>query len=565
MARKFAIINGEGQIVFQTKEFESADVTERLALSDGTTLLLSDDATVQSLRAELAEAKNANAAKEEFLSNMSHDIRTPMNAIIGMTALAKKHIDEKARVMDALNKIDVASSHLLGLINDILDMSRINSGKMKISDEQFSLSDLLHDTLTIIRPQMAKKNHAFTFRVDDMPEETLRGDPMRLRQIYVNIISNAVKYTDDGGNITVAVTEEMEEDRCTLCLSCTDNGIGMSPDFLDRIFDPFERVSSSTISRIEGTGLGMSIVKKLVDAMEGSIRIESELGAGTSVTVRIPLRVVELPLHTEALAGKHVLVIEADREQQDIYRRYLSAGDIDHRIVSSSSEAIQALTDADYRGETFHAVILGKKDEGSGSVFDIASYLSQSFPQLALILIGDHNWEEIEYRANRCGIRHFLPLPVFRKTLLNGLNDALSSAAGEEQASGSPDLSGKHILLVEDNIINREITLELLSMTNASVDTAEDGSKAVEAFESAGEGYYDLILMDIQMPVMDGYAAARAIRSSKRADAGSVRIIAMTANTFAEDVARARDAGMDGHLAKPIDIPLLMQVLRQIL
>ena len=565
MARKFAIINGEGQIVFQTKEFESADVTERLALSDGTTLLLSDDATVQSLRAELAEAKNANAAKEEFLSNMSHDIRTPMNAIIGMTALAKKHIDEKARVMDALNKIDVASSHLLGLINDILDMSRINSGKMKISDEQFSLSDLLHDTLTIIRPQMAKKNHAFTFRVDDMPEETLRGDPMRLRQIYVNIISNAVKYTNDGGNITVAVTEEMEEGRCTLCLSCTDNGIGMSPDFLDRIFDPFERVSSSTISRIEGTGLGMSIVKKLVDAMEGSIRIESELGAGTSVTVRIPLRVVELPLHTEALAGKHVLVIEADREQQDIYRRYLSAGDIDHRIVSSSSEAIQALTDADYRGETFHAVILGKKDEGSGSVFDIASYLSQSFPQLALILIGDHNWEEIEYRANRCGIRHFLPLPVFRKTLLNGLNDALSSAAGEEQASGSPDLSGKHILLVEDNIINREITLELLSMTNASVDTAEDGSKAVEAFESAGEGYYDLILMDIQMPVMDGYAAARAIRSSKRADAGSVRIIAMTANTFAEDVARARDAGMDGHLAKPIDIPLLMQVLRQIL
>lgn len=565
MARKFAIINGEGQIVFQTKEFESADVTERLALSDGTTLLLSDDATVQSLRAELAEAKNANAAKEEFLSNMSHDIRTPMNAIIGMTALAKKHIDEKARVMDALNKIDVASSHLLGLINDILDMSRINSGKMKISDEQFSLSDLLHDTLTIIRPQMAKKNHAFTFRVDDMPEETLRGDPMRLRQIYVNIISNAVKYTNDGGNITVAVTEEMEEDRCTLCLSCTDNGIGMSPDFLDRIFDPFERVSSSTISRIEGTGLGMSIVKKLVDAMEGSIRIESELGAGTSVTVRIPLRVVELPLHTEALAGKHVLVIEADREQQDIYRRYLSAGDIDHRIVSSSSEAIQALTDVDYRGETFHAVILGKKDEGSGSVFDIASYLSQSFPQLALILIGDHNWEEIEYRANRCGIRHFLPLPVFRKTLLNGLNDALSSAAGEEQASGSPDLSGKHILLVEDNIINREITLELLSMTNASVDTAEDGSKAVEAFESAREGYYDLILMDIQMPVMDGYAAARAIRSSKRADAGSVRIIAMTANTFAEDVARARDAGMDEHLAKPIDIPLLMQVLRQIL
>lgn len=563
MARRFAIINQEGKTVFQTEAFESAKVTERLALPDGTMLLLCDNATMQSLREELAEAKNANEAKEEFLSNMSHDIRTPMNAIIGMTALAKKHIDEKTRVMDALNKIEIASSHLLGLINDILDMSRINSGKMKIAEEQFSLSDLLHDTLTIIRPQIVKKNHTFTFSVGDVPEEVLCGDPMRIKQIYVNIISNAIKYTNDGGKIEVTVTEEPEKDGCTLCLSCADNGIGMSPDFLDRIFNPFERVSSSTISRVEGTGLGMSIVKKLIDAMGGTIRIESELGAGTTVTVRIPLRIVNLPLQTEALAGKRVLIIEADEEQQDIFRRYLSGSGVDHLIIKSSSEAIQALTDADYRQKAFHAVILGKKDEGFGFVFDTASYLSQSFPHLALILIGDYDWEEIEYRANRCGIRHFLPLPVFRKTLLNELNATLSSAKEEEQAFGSPDLSGRHILLVEDNIINREIALELLSMTNASVDTAENGQQAVEAYESAGEGYYDLILMDIQMPVMDGYAATHAIRSSKRSDSASIRIIAMTANTFAEDVARARDAGMDGHLAKPIDIPLLMQMLRQ--
>ena len=563
MARSFAIINQEGKTVFQTEAFESAKVTERLALPDGTMLMLCDNATMQSLREELAEAKNANEAKEEFLSNMSHDIRTPMNAIIGMTALAKKHIDEKTRVMDALNKIDIASSHLLGLINDILDMSRINSGKMKIAEEQFSLSDLLHDTLTIIRPQIVKKNHTFTFSVGDVPEEVLCGDPMRIKQIYVNIISNAIKYTNNGGKIEVTVTEEPEKDGCTLSLSCADNGIGMSPDFLDRIFNPFERVSSSTISRVEGTGLGMSIVKKLIDAMGGTIRIESELGAGTTVTVRIPLRIVNLPLQTEALAGKRVLIIEADEEQQDIFRRYLSGSGVDHLIIKSSSEAIQALTDADYRQKAFHAVILGKKDEGFGFVFDTASYLSQSFPHLALILIGDYDWEEIEYRANRCGIRHFLPLPVFRKTLLNELNATLSSAKEEEQAFGSPDLSGRHILLVEDNIINREIALELLSMTNASVDTAENGQQAVEAYESAGEGYYDLILMDIQMPVMDGYAATHAIRSSKRSDSASIRIIAMTANTFAEDVARARDAGMDGHIAKPIDIPLLMQMLRQ--
>ena len=565
MTRSFAIINDEGQTIFQTEAFEHADVMERLELPDGTTLLLCDDEKVRSLRVELAEAQNANAAKEEFLSNMSHDIRTPMNAIIGMTALAKKHIDEKARVMDALNKIEVAGSHLLGLINDILDMSRINSGKMRIADEAFSLSDLLHDTLTIIRPQMEKKNHTFTFSAGDMPKETLSGDPMRLRQIYVNIINNAVKYTNDGGRINVTVTEELEKEGCILCFRCEDNGIGMSPEFLDRIFDPFERVSSSTISKIEGTGLGMSIVKKLIDAMGGSIRIESSLGEGTAVTVRIPLRVVLLPLHTEALTGKRVLIIEAESEQQEVYRRYLDGSGIGYRIVSSSSEAVAALTDADYRGEEFHAVILGKKAESAGSVFDLASYLTQSFPQLVLILIDEHNWEEIEYRANRCGIRHFLPLPVFKKTLLNGLNAALVSTAEDEHNAGSPDLSGRHILLVEDNFINREIALEILSATNAEVDTAENGKQAVEIYENSTEAYYDLILMDVQMPVMDGYAATRAIRSSERNDAGSIRIIAMTANTFAEDVSRAREAGMDGHLPKPIDIPLLMQTLRQMM
>ena len=565
MAKAYAIIDREGRTVFQTKDFESAAVTDQLLLPDGTTLLLVESSTVRSLRQELEEAQSANAAKEVFLSNMSHDIRTPMNAIIGMTALAKKHIDEKARVLDALNKIDVASSHLLGLINDILDMSRINSGKLNIAKEEFSLSDLLHDTLIIVRPQMAQKGHAFTFRVGDMPEETLLGDPMRLRQIYVNIISNAVKYTNDNGEIAVTITEESDGDRCVLCFTCRDNGIGMSEDFLQRIFDPFERVSSSTISKIEGTGLGMSIVKKLIDAMGGTISIESSPGIGTNVDIRIPLEPVRQVLHTDALVGRRILIIEGDEEQQAVFRQYLASSRLEYTIVPSSFEAIAAVTDADYQGKPFHAVILGRKATDSGTVFDIASYLTQSFPQLILVLIDDHDWEEIEYRANRCGIRHFLPLPVFRKTLLNGLNDALASGTEQDQVSGSPDLSGKHILLVEDNLINREITSELLSVTNASVDTAEDGRQAVEAFEKSPAGYYDLILMDIQMPVMNGYEAARAIRGSGRSDAAGVRIIAMTANTFAEDVLKAREAGMNGHLPKPIDIPLLMQTLRQLL
>ena len=564
MAKSFAIIDSEGSIAFQTKGFERTNATERLPLPDGSTLLLCDDVLVQSLRAELAEAQSANKAKEEFLSNMSHDIRTPMNAIVGMTALAKKHIDEKSRVVDALNKIEVASSHLLSLINDVLDMSRINSGKMKIENEEFSLSDLLHDTLTIIYPQMTKKNHTFTFQMGDIPEEVFRGDPRRLRQIYVNIINNAAKYTNDGGRITVSVFEELKDDRCMLCFRCKDNGIGMSPGFLEHIFDPFERVASSTVSKIEGTGLGMSIVKKLVDAMGGSIQIESELGAGTTVSIQIPLQAIRFPLNTESLTGKRILVIEADEEQREVYERYFEEYGIDHKIVNSSSEAILELTDAGYHEKEFHAVILGKKAGGATSIFDLASYLTQSFPQLVLILIDEHNWAEIEYRANRSGIYHFLPLPVFKKTLLNGLNDALASTTEQENAFNSPDLSGKHILLVEDNMINREIALELLSMTNASVDTAEDGKQAVDIYESVAEGYYDLILMDIQMPVMDGYAATRAIRASQRADASRVRIIAMTANTFAEDISKARDAGMDGHLSKPIDIQLLMKALQQL-
>ncbi len=565
MAKAYAIIDSEGHTIFQTEGFECTAVTERLPLPEGRTLLLVGDGMIQALQAELEEAQSANAAKEVFLSNMSHDIRTPMNAIVGMTALAKKHIDEKARVMDALNKIEVASGHLLGLINDILDMSRINSGKMKIAQEEFFLSDLLHDTLTIVRPQIAQKGHTFSFHLGDMPEETLCGDPMRLRQIYVNIVNNAVKYTNEGGDISVTVAEEPTEERCTLCFTCKDNGIGMSEDFLQRIFTPFERVSSSTISKIEGTGLGMSIVKKLIDAMDGTISIDSALGVGTTVSIRIPLRPVDQPLHTEALDGKRILIIEADEEQQGVYQRYLAQCGAQYQIVLSPAEAIDALTDAGYHGDSFHAVILGKRAEGSGSIFDIASYLTQSFPQLVLILIDEHDWEEIEYRANRSGIRHFLPLPVFKKTLLNGLNEALASVDEEENAFASPDLSGKHILLVEDNMINREIALELLAMTSADVDTAEDGQQAVEAYRKAPEGYYDLILMDIQMPVLDGYGATKAIRNSGRDDAKSVRIIAMTANTFAEDVLKAREASMDGHLPKPIDIPLLMQTLRQLL
>ena len=516
------------------------------------------------LREKLAEAQSENLAKESFLSSMSHDIRTPMNAIIGMTVLAKKHIDEKSRVSDALGKIEIAGSHLLSLINDVLDMSRINSGRMKVTSELFSLGDLLHDTLTIVRPQADARGHSFVFEAVGIDYESLYGDPLRLRQIYVNIISNAVKYTPEHGEIRVRVWEETAADCCTLCFSCADNGIGMTKEFLSRIYEPFERVSSSTLSGVEGTGLGMSIVKKLIEAMDGAIAIESEPGRGTSVSIRIPLRYESVSVNTAALAGKRFLIVEADTVMQELYRRYLDEFALPYRIVTSPSEAVSAIAEAEFRSERYACAILGRSCGDGTDVCSLASYLHQADGELVLVLISDRNWAEIEYRATRSGVESFIPIPFFRKSLINGLDEALRTSGGEKLSPGAPDLTGRHILLAEDNLINREIACEILSATNAEIHTAADGREAVERFEQSTEGYYDLILMDIQMPVMDGYAAVGHIRAMERGDARIVPIWAMTANAFAEDIAKARQSGMNGHIAKPIDVNLLMQQLRQL-
>jgi len=567
MDRQYAVIDEKGAVLFQTAGYDAARAVQTVPLSDGKTLSVCElDALEQenkALRAQLQEANAANAAKEIFLSNMSHDIRTPMNAIVGMTALAKKHIDEKNRVADALNKIETASGHLLNLINDVLDMSRINSGRMQLTNERFSLSDLLHDTMTIVRTQMEQKHHSWQLVTEAIEAESFYGDALRLRQVFVNVISNAAKYTNEGGHIVITISEAMEGSRCRLVFRCEDNGIGMSEAFLSRIFDPFERVNSSTISKIEGTGLGMSIVKKIVEAMDGTIAIESTPGVGTVVTIAVPMQYEQEQVNADVLTARRLLIIEADEKLKAVYRRYLDEYALKYTIVSSAAEALSALTDADFRGEEYSAAVIGCERVDSGSVFDIAVYLHKSFPSLTLILISADNWEDIEYRAERSGIRHFIPLPFFRKSLINGLNRAMQGSGGEEGAPGFPDLAGRRILLVEDNLINREIAREILSATGAQIDSAEDGRQAVERFAASDEGWYDIVLMDVQMPVMDGYAATRAIRASGRKDA-SVPIYAMTANTFAEDIARAREAGMNGHIAKPIDINALMQALRSI-
>ncbi len=569
MSKSYAVLDTErNEILMKTPSFAPDSVSERIPLGDGRTLLIAGTDVLEAenadLRAQLSEALEANTAKEVFLSSMSHDIRTPMNAIVGMTALAKKHIDEKTRVLDSLNKIEVASAHLLNLINEVLDMSRINSGRVKPESELFSLSDLLHETLVIVRPQAQQKRHAFRFTVHDVDFESLYGDATRLKQIFVNIINNAIKYTNEGGEIAVDVSERTEGDRCVLCFRCTDNGVGMSKEFLQRIFDPFERANTSTISRIEGTGLGMSIVKKLVDMMSGTIGIDSAPSKGTEVSLAIPMRFERISVDADALSGKRLLIAESDEQQIELFTRFLNEFGVAHRIVPSASEAISALTEAEFQGSQYDAVLIGKTVETAGSVFDMASYLHKSNPALPLILVSEDNWDEIEYRASRSGISHFVPIPMFRKSLINSLSHVLSRTDGGDGKDAVPNLSGKHILLVEDNYINREIACELLGVTRAEVDVAEDGKQGVERFLASGTGYYDLILMDIQMPVMDGYEATRRIRSADRTDAQKVMICAMTANVFAEDIAKARDAGMNGHLAKPIDVNKLMHLLSRI-
>ncbi len=562
MRDEYAVAEGEA-ILFATDGFRPERVTETAALSGGKRLLICSQDR-EALRTRLEEAEKAIAAKDTFLSSMSHDIRTPMNAIVGLTLLARMHLDETARVSDALSKIETASSHLLSLINDVLDMSSINSGKLQITLEAFALNDLIHETMTILRPQAEKKHHTLRLETESITAETLLGDVLRLRQIYVNILSNAIKYTPEGGQITVRFSEAARGDQTELSFACEDNGIGMSAEFLQRVFEPFERVQSSTVSRVEGTGLGMSIVKKLVDAMAGEITVRSAPGEGTLVTVRVPLASRPEELRPDALRGRRALILEADEALRRAYADGLSDTGMAFELTASAQEALSALADADIHRQPFDLILIGQACEGSEDKLDIAAYLHRSAPDLPMLLVSEDNWEQLRYRAEHSCISAFVPLPLFRRTLIRALADALEGEPGREAASGYPDLSGRRILLVEDNMINREIAREILGETGAQIDIAEDGRQAVSMFSAEPAGAYCVILMDVQMPVMDGYEATRAIRALPRADARTVPIYAMTANTFAEDIARAKEAGMDGHIAKPIDVNTLMQVLREL-
>lgn len=519
-----------------------------------------------SLEAALQKAEESNLAKSRFLSNMSHDIRTPMNAIMGMISIGLNHIDEKSRVHDCLNKIQTASSHLMSLVNDVLDMSRIDSGRMVLNEEDFSLADLVHDIAVIVRPQAAQKNQELQLKIGRIDEEQLLGDPLRLRQILVNIINNAVKYTPEGGLIQIAFSQQPDAkpDSVRMDFSCRDNGIGMSREFLERIFLPFERVQNAAVSRIEGTGLGMSIVKNLVDSMGGQIVVDSAEGKGTLVNISIPLLLS--PRRNRGLLlpkGQTILVAE----RQDILAGQLvsclQGVGLEPVWKDVGMDVVAWMTEAKYEEKMPCALILGQELEDM-PVLEVASHVRQlAGPEFPILLVSEEDWGQLEYRATRAGISAFVPCPLFPSRLLGALSGLVDGEDEQISAELDADFSGQHILLVEDNELNREIAVELLSVTGVQVEEAENGVQAVEKFTASPEGWYSLILMDVQMPVMDGYEATRRIRKLDRADAAEIWIIAMTANAFVEDIRLARDAGMNEHLSKPVDPDRLRDMLRR--
>ncbi len=521
------------------------------------------------LREALGTAQSANRAKSTFLSNMSHDIRTPMNAIMGMTSIGLSHIDEKARVQDCLLKIQTASTHLMSLVNDVLDMSRIDSGRMTISEEEFSLPDLVHDIAVIIRPQALQKNQSLILDIGEIYEEELVGDPLRLRQILVNIIGNAVKYTGENGRIRVSFSQHLcadnqaeGKDRVWLDFSCEDNGMGMSREFLKRIFVPFERVNNEATSKIEGTGLGMSIVKNLIDRMGGEIQVESEEGEGSCFRVTLLADVSRRDRKSPNLtAGATVLIAEALEHRSGKICGFLRECGLVPVVVTSGLTAVTWLTEAQYENRMPCAMLLGQKLEDTPSL-ELASHIRQlagaSFP---ILLVSETDWSQIEYRATRAGINAFVPCPLFKSRLLETMSRLLNAGQEDSDKGIDGDYGGCHVLLVEDNELNQEIALELLSLIGVNVETADNGQEALELFEASDENYFDVIFMDIQMPVMDGYEAARRIRRLNRPDAGEVFIVAMTANAFVEDIRLSREAGMNDHISKPIDFEHLKEIL----
>ena len=523
------------------------------------------------LEQALEMANSASRAKTTFLNNMSHDIRTPMNAIIGYTGMAASHIDNKEQVQDYLSKIGQSSNHLLSLINDVLDMSRIESGKMTLSEKPESLSEILHSLRNIVQADIHAKELEFFIDSTDVHDEEVICDKLRLNQVLLNVLSNAIKYTPAGGTISVRLTEKAvkENGYGIYEFRVKDTGMGMSREFLKTIYDPFTRVHSSTVSGIQGTGLGMAITKSIVDMFGGTIYIESEEGKGTEVILIFDFKLQEGHKEPERIAeleGLRGLVADDDVNACKSISRMLKDIGIRSDWCSSGKEAVIRSEEAFQDGDVFRIYIIDWLMPDMNGI-ETTRRIRRIVGDLApIIILTAYDWSDIEDEAKEAGVTAFVSKPLFASDLRNALMKCIGKLQpAEEQQENVYDFSGKKVLLVEDNEMNREIATEILEEDGFIVDAAEDGTVAVQKMENAVPGEYDLILMDVQMPVMDGYEATRRIRAMKDPAIANITILAMTANAFEEDRQAALAAGMNDFLTKPIEIQKMKETLARYL
>ena len=519
------------------------------------------------LHAAAREAEAANKAKTDFLSTMSHDIRTPMNAIMGLTTLTEKNLGDPESVVDNLRKIGLASNHLLTLINDILDISKVESGKLNLSPLTFSIVETAENLINISQPMIKEKNIDFSFRIDSMEKEYLYADQLRLNQIYINILSNAIKYTEPGGRVSVDMREKESAvaGSVKLIYVVSDTGIGMSPEFMKKMYEPFSRQTDSRVNTIQGTGLGLAITKQMVELMNGTIECQSEQGKGTTFTITLDIPVADKQLEEMRLDPIDVLIVDDDEVLLETAVDTIESLGVTVEKAKDGLSALGMIRHRKEAGNQYGVAILDWKMPGMDGVTTVRHIRTEIDANIPILLISSYDWSDIEDTAKEAGVNGFISKPLFRSKLYEKFNELLGKEAKSiEPEDDYSDLAGLNILIAEDNDINWEIISAMLSMFGITTERAENGQICVEKMIEAGKGKYAPIFMDIQMPIMNGLEATKNIRALDDPWASSIPIIAMTADAFSENVAECMSVGMNGHIAKPIDIKLVIKEIRRI-
>ena len=515
------------------------------------------------LKAAVDSADKANRAKTDFLSSMSHDIRTPMNAIVGLSLLTEKNADDPTIVRENLQKMNRASNHLLTLINDILDISKVESGKLNMSPVTFSIVECAENLVTISQPMVKEKNIDFRFHIDRVSHEYLYADQLRINQIFINLLSNAIKYTEPGGQVCVDMKEEpgQTDKSVQLVYKVSDNGIGMTPEFMAKMYEPFSRQTDSRVNAISGTGLGLAITKQMIDLMNGTIDCQSEAGKGTTFTVKLEITIADRQMEEMKLPPIRVLIADDDEVLLETAKDTLSSIGVKADIARSGAEAIQMISDsADYQ-----VMILDWKMPDMDGIEVTRRLRKEVHNDIPVILISAYDYSDIESAAKEAGISGYICKPLFCSTLYNKINEVLGNkSAPVNPDSDLEDFTGMRILVAEDNDINWEIISNILEMHGIETERAENGQLVLDRINDKEKAGFDLIFMDIQMPVMNGLNATKVIRSLDDPEIANIPIIAMTADAFSENVSECLAAGMNGHISKPIDIKLVMKEIRKI-